>query len=364
MMVAAIAAVGLTLAIGSAGQLALGQAGFMAIGAYGTAYLMLDKGWNFLVALLASVLLALVLGMLVGYIALRLRGNYLAMATLAVGSGIYALLVLPSRLGGANGYSPIPFPTIFGHDFLMPSEQFYLVAAFLVIVLVLVRWLLLSRIGRELVAMRDDEVAARTVGVNVTARKVQVFAVASAIGGVAGAVNAPLQTAIDPMLFSTAVSLQLFVMVIIGGLGQHLRRGARCRFGDLVDSGRPRQRFRGADHARHRRGALHGVSARRHRRHRRPGPPVWAKRRRRRRIYCPQAPDDRRRRRDSGDRAARRSRSASGVWLRSTTSRSASGLAGYTASSAPTAPARRPCSTSSAGCSARPVARSWSPVKT
>ena len=67
--------------------------------------------------------------------------------------------------------------------------------------------------------MRDDEVAARTVGVNVTARKVQVFAIASAIGGVAGAVNAPLQTAIDPMLFSTAISLQLFVMVIIGGLG-------------------------------------------------------------------------------------------------------------------------------------------------
>ena len=95
MMVAAIAAVGLTLAIGSAGQLALGQAGFMAIGAYGTAFLMLDKGWNFLVALLTSVLLALVLGTLVGYIALRLRGNYLAMATLAVGSGIYALLLLP-----------------------------------------------------------------------------------------------------------------------------------------------------------------------------------------------------------------------------------------------------------------------------
>ena len=218
-MVAAIAAVGLTLAIGSAGQLALGQAGFMAIGAYGTAYLMLDKGWNFLLALPASVLLALVVGSLVGYIALRLRGNYLAMATLAVGSGIYALLVLPSRLGGANGYSPIPFPTIFGHDFLMPAEQFYLVAVCLIIVLILVRTMLMSRIGRELVAMRDDEVAARTVGVNVTARKVQVFAIASAIGGVAGAVNAPLQTAIDPMLFSTAVSLQLFVMVIIGGLG-------------------------------------------------------------------------------------------------------------------------------------------------
>lgn len=218
-IVAAIAAVGLTLAIGSAGQLALGQAGFMAIGSYGTAYLMLAHGWNFLIAVPVSVLLSLLVGMVVGYIALRLRGNYLAMATLAVGSGIYALLVLPSRLGGANGYAPIPFPVIFGHIFIQPIEQFYLVAVVLVLVLFAVRALLLSRAGRELIAMRDDEVAARTVGVNVTARKVQVFAVASAIGGLAGAVNAPLQTAIDPFLFSTAVSLQLFVMVIIGGLG-------------------------------------------------------------------------------------------------------------------------------------------------
>lgn len=219
MMVAGIAAIGLTLAIGSAGQLALGQAGFMAIGAYGTAYLMLGRGWGFLLAFVVSVALCLVVGTAVGYIALRLKGNYLAMATLAVGSAIYALLRLPGPLGGANGYAPVPFPTIFGQTLIEPIQQYYLVAVVLVLVLVGVRVLQVSRTGRELVALRDDEVAARTVGVNVTARKVQVFAIASAIGGVAGAVNAPLQTAIDPTLFSTAVSLQLFVMVIIGGLG-------------------------------------------------------------------------------------------------------------------------------------------------
>ncbi|MEO9198755.1 MAG: branched-chain amino acid ABC transporter permease [Antricoccus sp.] len=218
-VVAAIAAVGLTLVIGSAGQLALGQAGFMAIGAYGTAYLMLAKGWSFVPAVVVSVALALVVGIVVGYIALRLRGNYLAMATLAVGSGIYALLVIPSRLGGANGYSPIPLPTLFGHRFVSSLDQYFLVAGFLVLVLFGARFLLLSRVGRELIAMRDDEVAARTVGVNVTVRKVQIFAIASAIGGLAGAVTAPLQGAIDPTLFSTAVSLQLFVMVVVGGLG-------------------------------------------------------------------------------------------------------------------------------------------------
>jgi branched-chain amino acid transport system permease protein len=219
MMVAGIAAIGLTLAIGSAGQLALGQAGFMAIGSYGTAYLMLGKGWEFIPAFVVSVVISLVLGALVGYIALRLSGNYLAMATLAVGSAIYALLRLPGPLGGANGYAPIPLPKILGHTFFDPTQQFYLVAVVLLLVLAGVRVLQLSRVGRELVALRDDEVAARTVGINVTSRKVQVFAIASAIGGIAGAVNAPLQTAIDPTLFSSAVSLQLFVMVIIGGLG-------------------------------------------------------------------------------------------------------------------------------------------------
>ena len=89
----------------------------------------------------------------------------------------------------------------------------------LVVVLVAGKALLGSRLGRELVAMRDDEVAARSVGINLTARKVQIFAVTSVLGGLAGALNAPVQTAIDPFLFSPAVSLQLFVMVILGGLG-------------------------------------------------------------------------------------------------------------------------------------------------
>jgi branched-chain amino acid transport system permease protein len=217
--VAAIACVGLTLTIGTAGQLALGQAGFMAIGAYLTAYLMKDKSFPFLLAVLVSLLAAVLVGALVGYVALRLRGNYLAMATLAVGSAIYALLVLPSLFGGANGYAPIPPPSLFGHLLIQPAEQYFLVAVVLIVVLIAARSLLLSRPGRELLAMRDDEVAARSVGINITARKVQIFAITSLFGALAGAVNAPIQSAIDPFLFSPMVSLQLFVMVILGGLG-------------------------------------------------------------------------------------------------------------------------------------------------
>lgn len=218
-VIAAIAAVGLTLTIGGAGQLALGQAGFMAIGGYGGAYLMKDRGVTFAAAVALSVVLAAVVGALVGYIALRLRGNYLAMATLAVGSGIYGLLQNNQTLGGANGYAPIPFPTLLGHRLVEPREQYLLAAVTLVVVLLGARTLLAARAGRELAALRDDEVAARAIGINITARKVQVFALTSAIGALAGAVNGPLQTAIDPSLYAPSVSLALFVMVVLGGLG-------------------------------------------------------------------------------------------------------------------------------------------------
>lgn len=216
---AAISAVGLTLIIGGAGQLSLGQAGFMAIGAYGTADLMANRGLPFVPAVILSVLAALVVGNLVGYIALRLQGNYLAMATLALGAGIFALLLIPGFLGGANGFAGIPPPEILGVKLLKPRDQYLLAAAVLVAVLFAVQALLSSRAGREFAAMRDDEVAAKAIGINITSRKVQVFAVASAIGGLSGALNGPIQSAIDPYLFSPAVSLQIFVIVILGGLG-------------------------------------------------------------------------------------------------------------------------------------------------
>lgn len=217
--VAAIAAVGLTLTIGTAGQLALGQAGFMAIGAYGTAYLMKGQGWPFVVALLASLLVTVVVGGLVGYVALRLKGNYLAMATLAVGGAIYALLEVPSFLGGANGYAPIPSPSMFGYQVVRPASQYYFAAVALIVVLFATKWLLGARPGREMIAIRDDEVAAGIIGINITQRKVQIFVITSLLGGLAGGLDAPIQTAIDPTLFSPTISLQLFVMVIIGGLG-------------------------------------------------------------------------------------------------------------------------------------------------
>ena len=221
--VAAIAAMGLTMAVGGAGQLALGQAGFMAIGAYAVAVLTRgSESFPFLVALLIAVVLASFAGLVVGYIALRLKGNYLAMATLATAMIIHALLLIDGPLGGPSGLAAIPAPSIAGYEFIDPMAQFLLVAVALVACYLVAQLVTVSRFGRELRALRDDEVAAQSVGVNITRRKIQIFTLSAAFGGLAGGLLASIQSAIDPALFNSNVSIQLLVMAVIGGLGQPL----------------------------------------------------------------------------------------------------------------------------------------------
>lgn len=123
----AIAALGLTVIVGRAGQLALGQAGFMAVGAYTVAYTTLNWGWPFLVALAAGAALAFLLGLLLGWIALRLEGNYLAMATLAFGAIIFGLLLIDGELGGASGLFGIPGIAPLGSELITPTERYLFV---------------------------------------------------------------------------------------------------------------------------------------------------------------------------------------------------------------------------------------------
>lgn len=217
--VAAIAVMGLTMAVGGAGQLHLGQAGFMAIGAYTVAVLTREEILGFVPALLAGIVLASLAGFLVGYVALRLKGDYLAMATLATAMIIYALLLLDGPLGGPAGLAAIPPPAIGEIKFLRPMEQFFLVAVALAVVYFIAQLVRVTRFGRELRALRDDEVAARAVGVSITRRKIQIFALAAAFGGLAGGLMASLQSAIDPHSFGLHISIQLLVMAVIGGLG-------------------------------------------------------------------------------------------------------------------------------------------------
>ena len=215
----AISAIGLTVVAGRAGQLALGQAGFMAIGAYSVAYSTMKWHVPFLLALAGGAAIAFAFGLVLGWIALRLRGNYLAMATLAFGLIIYGLLNVNGPLGGPLGLAGIPPISIAGRELVTPNEQYgfaWAVAAIVFAVCVL--WLR-GRAGRELNALRDDEVAAGTMGINVTLLKLQAFGLSAIAGGLAGGIIAANSAVIDPTAFPPSISFQILLMVVVGGLG-------------------------------------------------------------------------------------------------------------------------------------------------
>jgi branched-chain amino acid transport system permease protein len=215
----AISAIGLTVVAGRAGQLSLGQAAFMAIGGYSVAYSTMEWHIPFLVALAGGALIALLFGIAVGWIALRLRGNYLAMATLAFGLIIYGLLNVNGPLGGPLGLSGIPPISLFGFDLVTPNQQYAFVWAVAAAAVATCMLYLRGRAGRELSAIRDDELAASTLGINVTFRKLQAFGISAILGGIAGGIIAANSAVIDPTLFPPTISFQIFVMVVIGGLG-------------------------------------------------------------------------------------------------------------------------------------------------
>jgi branched-chain amino acid transport system permease protein len=214
----ALAAMGLTVVAGRAGQLALGQAGFMAVGAYAAAYGTTHMGISFIVAVIMGVAVASFLGLVVGYVALRLRGNYLAMATLAFGAIIYGLLQVQGKLGGLGGIFGIPPLKLIG-TFDTPRSAYLFIWAVVILAFVAVALYLRGRAGRELSALRDDELAAATVGVHNTFRKLQAFTLSAVLGAIAGSILAANSTVIDPSLFQPLISFQIFLMIVIGGLG-------------------------------------------------------------------------------------------------------------------------------------------------
>jgi branched-chain amino acid transport system permease protein len=218
-----ILAVSLNIVNGLTGQFSIGHAGFMAVGAYLSAALSLslkdDKiGFLpgpvsdqlfFVVSLLAGGTGAALCGFLVGLPSLRLKGDYLAIVTLGFGEIILVALRNTDGLGGALGLSGTPQDT-----------SFFMVWFWVFLVVLFARRLLASPHGRSLVAIREDEVAAESMGVDTTAYKVRAFVVSSFFAGVAGALFSHFQSIITPGdSFSFVKSMEIVVMVVAGGLG-------------------------------------------------------------------------------------------------------------------------------------------------
>ncbi|MFH0916466.1 MAG: branched-chain amino acid ABC transporter permease [bacterium] len=213
-------ALGLSLLLGQAGQISLGQAAFVGIGAYGAAVLTTRLGFDPWLAMALAALLAAVIAGLVGMPTLKLKGHYLAMATLGVNEIVYILLVqLKGLTNGTDGITGIPSLAIGALDFRSPRAYHLLVWGVALVMLRFSLNLTRSRVGRSLRALRRSEPAAESLGVDTSYRKVQVFMLAAAFASIAGSFDAYYVHFISPEGYGINFSILLVSGVIIGGLG-------------------------------------------------------------------------------------------------------------------------------------------------
>lgn len=214
-----IAAMGLNLTLGYAGQVSLAQGAFVGIGAYAAA-IMTTHGWPLPAAIVVAIALSFAVGWVLGYPALRVQHHYLAFVTLAFSTLAFLVFRNESWLtGGIYGISNIPRPHIFGLATSKPLPFYYVCLGTLAIVSVAVWWLIRSPWGRAFMALRENPLRAQSLGIDTRRYTLMAFAIGSALGGVAGALYAPLTQYIDPVPFNLSLSLDLLMMVIVGGAG-------------------------------------------------------------------------------------------------------------------------------------------------
>ncbi|MRR36310.1 branched-chain amino acid ABC transporter permease [bacterium] len=226
-LVHVIMAVGLNILVGYTGQISLGHAGFFAIGAYGTALLMMHLHMPFPAAIILAGLMAAFFGFIIGLPALRLEGPYLAIATLGFGLTIMHIIGRWEVFGGRMGITAPPLDLgLPGSAYSLVIEGdvkiFYLILVITIIMVVGARNLMKTRVGRAFVAIRDDDIAAEVMGVNLTIFKTMSFAVSAFYAGVAGGLYAFVVGFFDPFTFNLILSIIFLVMVVVGGLGSIL----------------------------------------------------------------------------------------------------------------------------------------------
>jgi len=214
-----VAAIGLSLLMGLAGQVSLGHAAFFAVGAYSQAILVTKSGWPLLPAALVSVLAAMVVALLVGLPLLRLRGHFLALATLGLGIIVAVVVRELEVTGGTSGLYGIPKPEMGGRLYDSPQEYFWLLTPVVVLGLLLADNLVRSRTGRALGAVNDSEVAAECLGVDTFALRLRVFVLAAGYAGLAGVFYAHWLAVVSPEASGFELSVEMLLMVVLGGLG-------------------------------------------------------------------------------------------------------------------------------------------------
>ncbi|MBU5257368.1 branched-chain amino acid ABC transporter permease [Tissierella praeacuta] len=203
-----ILALGLNLITGFTGQFSLGHAAFMSIGAYTSAILTAKLGQPFILAILASGLVAAIAGVIIGIPTLRLKGDYLAIATLGFGEIVRILALNTEYIGGAIGFNDIPQYTNWTWIFFMT-----------VATILLIKHFINSYHGRACISIREDEIAAEAMGVNTTFYKVLAFSIGAFFAGIAGSLYANYFYFIKPDSFGFMKSIDILVIVVFGGMG-------------------------------------------------------------------------------------------------------------------------------------------------
>lgn len=219
-MMFALLTLSLNILSGCTGLMSVGHIAFYGIGAYTSALLTTQLHVPIGIAILAAGAVSSLASMLLGLPTMRLKGMYFAVATLAFGEVVYQLIVNWATLtGGTKGVKGIPSPEMFGISFKGYENYYYIVLAVLVISIILARNLIASRPGRAMLAIRENDIAAEAMGVNITLYKLMAFMVANFFAGVAGALYAHEVHFISPETFAGSESAAVLAMMVVGGIG-------------------------------------------------------------------------------------------------------------------------------------------------
>lgn len=217
MAVNVIVALGLNLLVGNTGQISLGHAGFVAIGAY-TSVLLMKLGIPFLFAFISSGFVAALFGLILGIPSLKLEGPYLAIATLAFGLAVTIIIGRMDILGGRMGLS-VPKLNLKWTGLKYDPSLYYVIITITILAVIATRNILKSRIGRAFQAIRDSDIAAEAIGINLTKYKLYSFGLSALFAGLAGSLWALYLGFINPTLFTFIMSINFLAVIVLGGLG-------------------------------------------------------------------------------------------------------------------------------------------------
>jgi branched-chain amino acid transport system permease protein len=222
-LIAVVGALGLNILVGYTGQISVGHAAFMSVGAYTAANLAVKLGLPFWITLPAGGLMAALIGAIVGIPSLRIKGLYLAIATLA-GQLIIEWIInhTPAISGGAQASIQVPRPALWGYELRTQGQLYFFLLFFAALAIVATLNLVRSRIGRAFIATRDQDIAAEIIGINIFRYKLLSFAISSFYAGVCGVLYTYYLGIANYEQFQIVVSIDYLAMIIIGGLGSVL----------------------------------------------------------------------------------------------------------------------------------------------